>query len=210
MDHDAQDGSPKRGGRPRLRIDLLLALGALPALGLAVLVVVVARPDREERGRALWFPCPPRPTAALPFDPADADQLAAHATDVFVGRVVGGAAGPAPASPVPGAPPWLPPMHLLVEVLATEKGGAAGTVVVHQALEFAVEGCHRAVAGDLPVEPGQVLRFVAVRDGPTGTYSLFAGRYSHEHAQVPLGAASPLITPYVTVPSAIPTATAAP
>jgi hypothetical protein len=69
-------------------------------------------------------PCPPQPTAALPFDPSDERQLAAYATDIFVGRGVGRAPAPAPASPVAGAPRWVPPIHVAVEVIETTKGTA--------------------------------------------------------------------------------------
>jgi hypothetical protein len=123
---------------------------------------------------------------------------------------VGGSVGPDPASPIPGALPDLPAMHLVVEVFEALKGSATGTVVVHQSAQPGIEGCHGGVGGDSPVLEGQTLRFVAVQDEATGTYSLIAGPYSHEPAEDPLGAATPLITPYTTVPSAIPTATAAP
>ena len=61
------------------------------------------------------------------FDPEDDRALAAYATDIFVGRVLGqvGAVG-APTS-APGQE--LPQTQYTVEVLETIKGAAAGVVI---------------------------------------------------------------------------------
>lgn len=184
-----------RAGRYKLPVSLFFTVGIV---AIVVTVGVLVHLQGTSGPRGFGPPtCPPQPTAALPYDPTDERQLTAHATDIFVGQLVGFPTGPDPASLVPGAPPNdLAPVHLAVAVLETEKGEATGTVVVHQALLHGIEGCHLGVGGDYPIEDrGDVLRFVTVRDEPTGTYSLIAGPYSHERVDVLPGTVLPLVCP---------------
>jgi hypothetical protein len=173
----------RRHYRYRLLSVLLLLVGLVAIIGgLAV------RQDEESRNSGI--DCPLLPTAALPFDPANEQQLAAYATDIFIGQVVGEATGPEPASPVPGAP-TIVPRHFRVTVLKTEKGSAEGTVVVHQGFYVDRHACNIGVSGDYSADFWDVVRFFTVRDASTGTYNLIAGPYSH-------GSATPQPIPFQT------------
>ena len=115
------------------------------------------------------------------FDPEDDHALAAHATDIFVGRVVAqtGTVG-APTS-APGHE--VPQTQFAVDVLHGIKGQAAGTVTVNQ-----VGGLDKhakrlmLVQGDELLQPGTTELFVTFYVPERGWYQVVAARHGHLRA----------------------------
>ncbi len=138
-----------------------------------------AAPGRFASGEAVAIA---HPTYSL--DPSDETELAAYATDIFVGRVLGksGAIG-APTS-APGQ--VMPQTQYAVEVVETIKGDAAGVVTVNQVGGVdAQSGQPLVLAGDAPLRPGTSEVFLTVGVSEWGWHQIVAAGYGHRAADDP-------------------------
>src|SRR5687768_2461083 len=118
------------------------------------------------------------------FDPRDDRELAAYATDIFIGRVRSqtDAAG-APTS-APGQ--QLPQSQFAVEVLHLLKGQAAGEVTVNQVGGLDPQA-HQIMLleGDALLRPGARELFLVVSVPERGWYQIVAGGHGHLAADDP-------------------------
>jgi hypothetical protein len=112
------------------------------------------------------------------LDPRDDRALAAYATDIFIGRVLGqtGAAG-APTS-APGQE--LPQSQFAVEVLHMVKGQTRGVVTVNQVGGLDTQaGETMLLEGDALLRPGDHELFLVVSVPERGWYQIVAAGYGH-------------------------------
>jgi hypothetical protein len=138
-----------------------------------------AAPGRFASGEAVAIAQP-----FYSFDPSDDRALAAYATDIFVGRVLGqrGAIG-APTS-APGQE--VPQTQYTVEVVETIKGDAAGVVTVNQVGGVdAHSGQPMMLAGDAPLRPGTSEVFLTVGVPEREWHQIVAAGYGHLAADDP-------------------------
>ena len=118
------------------------------------------------------------------LDPRDDRALAAYATDIFIGRVVGqtGAAG-APTS-APGQE--LPQSQFAVEVLQVVKGQAGGVITVNQVGGLDTQaGELMLLEGDALLRPGASELFLVVSVPERGWYQIVAAGHGHLPADDP-------------------------
>jgi hypothetical protein len=118
------------------------------------------------------------------LDPRDDRALAAYATDIFIGRVLGqtGAAG-APTS-APGQE--VPQSQFAVEVLHVVKGQTGGVVTVNQVGGLDTQaGETMLLEGDALLRPGAHELFLVVSVPERGWYQIVAAGYGHRPADDP-------------------------
>jgi hypothetical protein len=168
------------------------------ALGIAILIVGVAAALLGSGGVLSRWHVAPRAAPGFfvsgeavaiadptySFDPSDETELAAYATDIFVGRVLGkrGANG-APTS-APGQE--MPQTQYTVQVTETIKGDAAGVVTVNQVGGVDAQSRQRLLlAGDAPLRPGTSEIFLTVGVPERGWHQIVAAGYGHLAADDP-------------------------
>jgi hypothetical protein len=150
---------------------LLVAKLAMP-IALVTIIFGIGLAADPEYGGGLCS-CSWAPTSTQTYE----QQLAALATDVFIGQVEGITTEPKPALPKPGTSPTRPLVNLDVVVIETVGGTATGTLVVRYA--FRMERYNHGVTN---VKVGDVLFFYTVQGEPTGTHTLIAGPYFYYSA----------------------------
>ena len=118
------------------------------------------------------------------LDPSDDRELAAYASDIFVGRVVGPSGAVGAPTTAPGQE--LPQTQYAVAVVATLKGDAAGVVTVNQVGGVdAQSGQPLLLAGDAPLQPGASELFLTVDVPERGWHQIVAGGSGHLAARDP-------------------------
>ena len=118
------------------------------------------------------------------LDPNDDREMAAYATDIFVGRVLATSGAVGAPTTAPGAD--LPQTQYAVEVVQTSKGDAAGVVTVNQVGGIdAQSGQVFLLAGDAPVQPGASELFLTVDVPERGWHQIVAGGFGHLAADDP-------------------------
>lgn len=118
------------------------------------------------------------------FDPSDDRALAAFATDIFVGRVLGQSSAIGAPTTAPGQE--LPQTQYAVEIVATIKGDAAGVVTVNQVGGVdALSGQPMILAGDAPLRSATSEVFLTVAVPERGWQQIVAGGYGHLGADDP-------------------------
>ena len=115
------------------------------------------------------------------FDPSDDRALAAYATDIFVGHVLGQTGSVGAPTSVPGQE--LPQTQFAVAVRHVVKGAASGVVTVNQigGLDQQTERL-TLFEGDALLRPGASELFLVVRVPERGWYQMVAAGYGHRSA----------------------------